>query len=61
MAEPKKPTALEQSLAQALERIDKLEQAFCKVATLTGNGNQLSEFGLKRWVPGKKDISKSRG
>lgn len=61
MAESKGKTAVPTALELALVRIDKLEQALCKVATLTGNGNHLSEFGLERWVPGKKDMNKNRG
>lgn len=36
----------------------KLKDCMERVATLTGNGNVLAEFGLKRWTPGKKDLHK---
>lgn len=48
--------------AQALQlRVDKLEKALCKVATLAGQGNQLREFGLEPWIPSKADMKKNRG
>ncbi len=43
------------------QRIEHLESALSKIATLTGYGNQLKEFGITMWSPGKKDMSKNRG
>jgi len=39
-------------------RIEMLERCVERVTTLTGNGNILRAFGLSRWLPGKKDLSK---
>ena len=40
------------------ERICLLELALAKFATLSGHGNYLREFGLKRWEPSQKDMNK---
>lgn len=49
----------EQVKIELLEkRIATLETALSKIATLTGYGNHLSEYGLKRWEPSKADMSK---
>jgi len=45
-------------MEQLKERINMLESCLERVATLTGNGNILMAFGLKRWIPGKSDLSK---
>lgn len=39
-------------------RIHMLERCIEKTATFTGNGNILLEYGLRRWIPGKSDLSK---
>ena len=41
-----------------LARIENLEAALEKVATLGGNGNHLREFNLTPWCPSKKDMAK---
>lgn len=43
------------------EKVENLELALAKIATLSGYSNYLSEFGLKPWKPGKKDINKNYG
>ena len=40
------------------KRVDNLESLIAKLAVMTGQGNMLLEFGVKRWEPGKKDMSK---
>ena len=40
------------------EEFDNLKQAFIKVATMSGHGNNLSEFDMKMWVPTPKDMKK---
>lgn len=45
-------------LAALEEQNQMLSIALSKFATLTGHGNYLKEFGLQRWEPGKKDMSK---
>ena len=52
---PVKPKVDNQNI---IERVEKLEKCLEKVASLTGNGNILNEFGLERWLPGKKDMTK---
>ncbi len=39
-------------------RVEKLEKLVVKLASMTGQGNMLREFGLKMWKPGKSDMSK---
>jgi len=63
--QPPKPRAkkehqvLTHLLPEALDaRITLLEQALSKLATLTGNGNMLHQFGLKPWQPTKEDMKK---
>lgn len=41
-----------------VDRIMVLELALAKFATLSGHGNYLREFGLKRWEPSQKDMQK---
>jgi hypothetical protein len=43
------------------QRLENLENCIAKIATLTGNGNHLKEFGLTRWTPEMKDMQKYRG
>jgi len=45
-------------LTQMMKRIRMLEVCLERVATVTGNGNILMQFGLSRWIPGKKDLTK---
>lgn len=45
----------------AEDRLTNLENCVAKMATLSGNGNHLKEFGLDRWIPGKDDMKKYRG
>jgi hypothetical protein len=51
----KTPTVLELK-----KRVDNLEALISKLAVMAGQGNMLLEFGVKRWEPGKKDMSKYR-
>ena len=51
----KTPTVLELK-----KRVDNLEALISKLAVMTGQGNMLLEFGVKRWEPGKKDMTKYR-
>ena len=48
----------DQDVSALLKRIEMLEACLSKTATLSGNGNNLREFGLERWVPGKADMRK---
>ena len=50
LAEEAKPT-LEQ-------RIEVLESALARLAVCTGNANWLREYGIERWTPEKKHMSK---
>jgi len=43
------------------DKVENLELALAKIATLAGYSNYLREFGLKPWVPSKKDIGKNYG
>ena len=62
MAGQKKETAndiaaeIEVKLLQ--DKVNNLEALVNRLAVMTGQGNLLPEFGLKRWEPGKKDMSK---
>ena len=40
------------------ERIARLESLISRLAVMTGQGNLLPEFGIERWEPSKKDMSK---
>ena len=42
-------------------QVDVLEEAFIKIATMSGHGNYLAEFGFKAWVPEAKDMKKYTG
>jgi hypothetical protein len=52
------PKPKPEKLALLEARVETLERCIERVATLTGNGNILMAFGLKRWIPSKKDLSK---
>lgn len=40
------------------DRIERLELLVSRLAVMTGQGNLLPEYGIERWVPGKKDMNK---
>ena len=40
------------------ERIKNLEDLVARLAVMTGQGNILFEYGIERWLPGKKDMNK---
>lgn len=40
------------------DEFDRLKAAFIKIASMSGHGNQLKEFGYDMWVPKAKDMSK---
>ena len=40
------------------DQVNNLEALVIRLAVMTGQGNLLPEFGLKRWEPGRKDMSK---
>lgn len=48
-------------IEDALHKINKLEKALSKIATLTGHGNYLREFDLEPWKPTRKDMNKNFG
>lgn len=52
------PETIEQTFYDLLHRVEVLTKCVEKMATLGGNANHLGEFGLKRWTPEKKDLSK---
>ena len=52
---------VDNAIEALLLRIENLENAISKIATLSGCGNYLKEFGFTAWVPGKKDMRKNRG
>lgn len=52
---------IDNAIEALLLRIENLENAIAKIATLSGCGNYLKEFGFTAWVPGKKDMRKNRG
>lgn len=57
-AKPKKVTKLKvDKVAKLQEQLDTLEAAFIKVATMSGQGNQIREFGFEMWKPQPKDMS----
>jgi len=55
--ETPEPTT-EERFAILEEKYVNLVNLLSKVAVLTGNGNHLKEYGIERWVPGKKDMNK---
>jgi len=42
-------------------QLENLEKAFVKVASMTGSGNIIQEFGYKMWVPEPKDMNRYVG
>jgi hypothetical protein len=38
--------------------IERIEACLCKIATMTGQANNLEEFGMTRWQPGLNDMKK---
>lgn len=48
----------EQVIESLQERIDVLTAVVAKIATLTGNGNHLKEYGIEKWQPSKSDMGK---
>ena len=42
-------------------QLNNLKKAFIKVATMSGHGNNLGEFGFKMWTPEPKDMKKYTG
>jgi len=44
------------SIDQLEARIQQLEKALAKIGTLSGYGNHLAEFGLKRWTPPARKV-----
>lgn len=55
------PTKEQKQIKELEEQIINLKLALAKIGTLTGYGNHLKEYGIEKWTPGKKDLSKSRG
>lgn len=49
------PTKL--SFKEMQDRIDLLEALLSRLAVMTGQGNILAEYGVKRWQPGKEHMS----
>lgn len=54
---PKIEDALE-LIAELELKLSTLTKAFEKVTSLVGRGNELRAFGLKRWVPGREDMTR---
>jgi len=54
---PKKAPKKLSEIQLLQKRIETLETAFIKVATMSGHGNQLKDFGYKMWKPQPKDMS----
>lgn len=52
------PDSQEVLIESLVEKIDILEQAVCRIATLTGNGNCLKEYGLEKWEPSQHHMRK---
>lgn len=42
-------------------KVEKLTAVIEHLASLTGNGNMLPKYGLKRWIPGQDDMRKYKG
>ena len=59
MEQAKKPQHT--SVKDCLDRIDKLENFISRLAVMSGQGNLLAEYGLKRWEPGKEHMTKYKG
>ncbi len=55
----KGPTAKE--FKELEDKLAVLTEAFIKIATLTGSGNILPEFGYTMWQPSKKDMNRYEG
>ena len=49
---------LEAMVMHQAEQIKNLTAALSRVATLTGYGNHLKEFGIDKWTPTRKDMNK---
>ena len=53
-----KPRASAEEVEVLRARVTNLESALSKIAVLAGHGNNLAEFGLKRWEPSAKDMGR---
>jgi hypothetical protein len=51
----KPPAPQEQYVTK--QELNNITAAIEKLATLTGNGNMLREFGMTRWNPTRKDMN----
>lgn len=54
------PTKEQKQIKELEDEILNLKLALAKIGTLTGYGNHLKQFGIERWEPSKKDLSKTR-
>ena len=55
------PKAKASKNAELEARVELLETLVIKLASLSGNGNMLREFGFKMWTPGQADMRKYTG
>ena len=56
-----KPRASSAEVEVLREELVNLKAALCKIATLSGHGNYLKEFGLERWTPTNKETMREYG
>lgn len=59
MAEDKEKKLTDKQRIENLEEhIEKLEAVISRLAVSTGNANWLREYGVEKWTPEKKHMSK---
>lgn len=49
---------LEEKLDNLSKKLDVIKDALSRVTVLTGHGNILQGYGIKRWEPSKKHMNK---
>ena len=55
---PKKVGKSSNKTSESDKKLERLELVVAKIAHYSGNERILDEFGIPRWTPGKKDMSK---
>ena len=58
---PTKKQTLAEKVVELEQTVVRLEAALSRVAVMSGQGNVLGEYGIKRWTPDKRHMGKYRG
>ena len=57
---PTKKQTLAEKVVELEQTVVRLEAALSRVAVMSGQGNVLREYGIKRWAPDKRHMGKYR-